>query len=190
MKIYFVVNNPQNWPLDIPGVEVVSAKEYLTSAECSSYRNARVINLCRSYRYQTSGYYVSLLATARGHKPLPGVQTIQDLKSSTMTRFVSSELDELIQSSLQHIHSNKFVLSIYFGHNVSKCHDKLCAGLFQQFQAPLLLAQFVKNNEKWTLQNISPIIPNEIPPDHHDFVVQAAKEYFTKKRANLKKKAS
>lgn len=190
MKIYFVVNNPQNWPLDIPGVDVISAKEYLTSSEYSSQRNAKVINLCRSYRYQTSGYYVSLLAAARGHKPLPTVQTIQDLKSTTMTRFVSSELDELIQSSLEHIHSTKFNLSIYFGHNVSKCHDKLCAGLFQQFQAPLLLAQFTKNNEKWILQNISPIIPSEIPSDHHEFVVAVAKEYFTKKRGSLKKKTN
>lgn len=190
MKIYFVVNNPQHWPLDIPGVEVVSAKGYLTNPNYSNVRSAKVFNLCRSYRYQTSGYYVSLLAAARGHKPLPSVQTIQDLKSPTITRFVSSELDELIQHSLQHIHSPKFVLSIYFGHNVSKCHDKLCARLFQQFQAPLLLAQFVKNGDKWNLQNISPIIPSEIPPDHHDFVVEMAKEYFTKKRGVLIKKKS
>lgn len=190
MKIYFVVNNPQNWPLDIPGVEVVSAKGYLTNPEYSNVRNAKVFNLCRSYRYQTSGYYVSLLAAARGHKPLPSVQTIQDLKSPTITRFVSTELDELIQQSLVHIHSQKFVLSIYFGHNISKCHDKLCNRLFQQFQAPLLLAQFVKNGDKWSLQNIGPIIPSEIPPDHHDFVVEMAKEYFTKKRAFLMKKKS
>lgn len=191
MKIYFVVNNPQSWPLDVPGVEVVSAKAYLTNSEYSSQRSAKVFNLCRSYRYQTIGYYVSLLAAARGHKPLPSVQTIQDLKSPTMTRFVSDELDDLIQTSLQHIHHPKFTLSIYFGHNVAKCHDRLCTRLFQQFQAPLLFAQFLKGQDnKWQLQNISSIIPSEIPADHHDFVVHAAKEYLTKKRGNLKKKGN
>lgn len=189
MKIYFVVNSPQSWSLDVPGVEIVSAKAYLMDAEYSSQRNAKVFNLCRSYRYQTVGYYVSLLAAARGHKPLPSVQTIQDLKSPTITRFVSSELEELIQHSLQHVHAHKFTLSIYFGHNVAKCHDKLCAGLFQQFQAPLLTAQFAKGGNTWTLQNISPLIPSDIPADHHSFVVEAAKEYFTKRRVG-KKKAS
>ncbi|HXF28753.1 MAG TPA: RimK family protein [Chlamydiales bacterium] len=188
MKIYVVVNNPQSWPLDIPGVEVVSAKTYLTNSEYSSQRNAKVFNLCRSYRYQTTGYYVSLLAAARGHKPLPSVQTIQDLKSPTMTKLVSDELEELIQNSLQHIQSSKFTLSIYFGRNVSKCHERLSQRLFQQFQAPLLLAQFQKNEERWQLQNISPMIASDIPADHRDFVVFAAKEHLTKKRGNLKKK--
>ena len=194
MKIYLVVNNPQNWPHEIsgkiPGVEIVSAKAYLTDAKYSSERNAKVINMCRSYRYQTSGYYVSLLAAARGHKPLPSVQTIQDLKSPAMTRMVSSELEELIQNSLSHIQSAKFTLSIYFGQNVAKCHDKLSSGLFNQFQAPLLLAQFSKNNERWYLQNISPIIPSEIPQDHRTEVITMAREYFTKKRGGLKKKAN
>lgn len=190
MKIYLVVNNPQNWPMDIPGVEIVSAKSYLTESFYSAQRNAKVINLCRSYRYQTSGYYVSLLASARGHKPFPNVQTIQDLKSPTMTRIVSSELEELIQTSLSHIQSSKFTLSIYFGQNFAKCHDKLSMSLFNQFQAPLLSAQFNKNQDRWILQNISSIIPSEIPFDHYESVINMAREYFTKKRGCIKKKAN
>lgn len=190
MKIYFVVNNPQSWPLDIPGVEVVSAKNYLTNVTYSSQRNAKVFNLCRSYRYQSIGYYVSLLAAARGHKPLPSVQTIQDLKSPSITKHMSGELEDLIQSSLQHIHGNKFTLSIYFGQNVAKCHNRLSQRLFQQFQAPLLLAQFTKDDSCWSLQSICPILPNEIPEHHHEFVVHTAKEYLAKKRGNLKKKES
>ncbi len=46
----------------------------------------KLFNLCRSYRYQSSGYYVSLLAEARGHKPQPNVTAIQDLKSQTVVR--------------------------------------------------------------------------------------------------------
>ena len=190
MKIYVVVNNPKDWPLHIPNVEVVSAKNYLTNSSYSSVRYAKVFNLCRSYRYQTIGYYVSLLAEARGHKPLPNVQTIQDLKSPTMTRFVSGELDELIQLSLKHIHANKFTLSIYFGKNIAKCHDRLCSHLFKEFQSPFLLAQFSKNHEEWNLQSINPIIPSEIPPEHRNFVVETAQEYFSGKRVSLRKKAN
>jgi len=190
MKHYVVVNNPQHWRLDLPEVEVVAAKNYLTETRFSMERNAKVFNLCRSYRYQSIGYYVSLLAQARGHKPLPNVQTIQDLKSMTMVRFVSAELDELIQQSLQHILSDKFTLSVYIGHNLSKCHDRLSLALFRQFQAPLLIAQFVKANTKWQLQNVSPIVASGIPEDHFQFVIQTAREYLRhglnqKKKTNL-----
>lgn len=190
MKIYVVLNNPQEWFLDLPNVEVISAKSYLTDSTYSTSRFAKVFNFCRSYRYQSIGYYVSLLAEARGHKPMPSVQTIQDLKLPTMTRFVSGELDELIQQSLKYIHSDKFNLSIYFGRNVAKCHDRLCAHLFKEFHAPFLLAQFSKNNQKWVLQNITPIILGEVSREHYPFVSQMAQEYFSGKRTSLPKKAN
>ena len=63
----------------------------------AAMRGAKVFNLCRSYRYQSLGYYVSLLAAARGHRPLPGVTAMQDLKSHHIIRHVSDELDRLIQ---------------------------------------------------------------------------------------------
>ena len=189
MKNFVVVNNPQQWRLDLPEVDVVSAKAYLTDPYFSDQRNAKVINLCRSYRYQSNGYYVSLLAQARGHKPLPSVQTIQDLKSQTMARFVSADLEELFQQSLQHIQQDKFMLSVYFGHNFSKCHDRLAMRLFHQFQAPFLMAQFAKVNAKWQLQNVSPIIPTEVPEDHFAFVIQTLRDYL-RKGVNHKKKAN
>jgi glutathione synthase/RimK-type ligase-like ATP-grasp enzyme len=190
MQIYVVVNNPKDWPLHIPNVKVVSAKEYLTQSDYSSVRYAKVFNLCKAYRYQTYGYYVSLLAEARGHKPMPSVQTIQDLKSPTITRFVSEELDEIIQQSLKHIHSKKFNLSIYFGKNTAKSYDRLCSHIFNAFQAPFLLAQFTKNNDKWILQNINPIIPSEIPVPHRKFVGQMAQEYLSGKRTSFRKKTN
>ena len=78
-------------------MEVVDARTYLTKPEYGELRGVKVFNLCRSYRYQTLGYYVTLLATARGHKPLPNIMSLQDLKSQTVVRFVSDDLDELIQ---------------------------------------------------------------------------------------------
>ncbi|HMA66131.1 MAG TPA: RimK-like ATPgrasp N-terminal domain-containing protein, partial [Chitinispirillaceae bacterium] len=73
MMNLIVVNNPKDWTFEIPGVECVSAKAYLTEDHYSRMRLARVFNLSKSYRYQSIGYYVSLLAAARGHKPLPSI---------------------------------------------------------------------------------------------------------------------
>ena len=61
---------------------------------------SRSFNLCRSYRYQSLGYYVSLLAEARGHKPLPRVSTMEDLQSQNLVRLLTENLDDLVQKSL------------------------------------------------------------------------------------------
>ncbi|MBN2013406.1 RimK family protein [candidate division KSB1 bacterium] len=189
MPIFFVVDYPNNWPLSIPGVEIVQSKTYLTDPQYSEMRGVKVFNLCRSYRYQNLGYYVSLLATARNHNPMPSVMTIQDLKSQSIIRFVSDDLDELIQKNLSSIQSDKFILSIYFGRNVAKKYDRLCAHLFNLFPAPLLRAHFVYSKEKWQLQNINPIPASEIPADHFPLVHQLVAQYFSGRRASVPRRA-
>lgn len=190
MPNLIVVNNPKDWTFQLPGVELVSARSYLTDEIYSQMRQARVFNLCKSYRYQSIGYYVSLLAAARGHKPLPNISTIQDLKSQTLIRIVDDELDELIQKSLCPIMSDDFTLSIYFGKNVAKKYDRLALHLYNLFPAPLLRAEFVKNKEIWHLQNIDPISAGEIPPEHTSFLIDVATEHFAGKGVStLKRKA-
>ena len=188
LNIVIVVNNPKDWEFNIPGIELVSARSYLLDPKYSDLRGVKVFNLCRSYRYQSTGYYVSLLATARGHKPVPNITSIQDMKSQTIIRFVSDDLDELIQKSLSNIHEEQFVLNIYFGRSIQKKQDRLSLHLFKMFQFPFLKAGFTKEDGEWHLQNISPISADGIPPDHHEFVVQMATEYFKGKRPNVPKK--
>ncbi len=180
MAMLIVVDDPKDWPLEIPEVERVQAKAYLTESRYTAMRGAKVFNLCRSYRYQSIGYYVSLLAAARGHKPLPTVTAVQDLKSQTIIRFVSEDLDHLIQKSLTPIQSHEFVLSIYFGRNLAKRYDALSSLLFKQFQAPFLRCVFTYSVKagKWHLQNVNPMAMSEIAEEHHDFVAEAAKLYF------------
>ncbi|MFN4258061.1 MAG: RimK family protein [Gemmataceae bacterium] len=188
MSTLIVVDNTKEWSLDIPGVEIVRARDYLTKPEYGDLRGAKVFNLCRSYRYQTVGYYVTLLASARGHKPLPSISTIQDMKSQTMIRFVSEDLDELIQQSLHQVRAKEFTLSIYFGRNLAERYDRLALHLFNLFQAPLLRARFVKNG-KWDLRSIRPIPFDDIPLSHHDFVIKVASDHFAGRRVTIPKKA-
>jgi glutathione synthase/RimK-type ligase-like ATP-grasp enzyme len=182
MSILIIVNNPSNWPLHIPGVQVVSARAYLTDPSYSELRRAKIFNLCRSYRYQTIGYYVSLLAEARGHKPQPNIATIQDLKMQTLTRLYSEELAELVQRSLAHIRSEEFELHIYFGRTLAKSYERLSRELFKLFHAPLLRAGFTWENGRWQLRQIDPISASEIPESHEPFVVDAATQYFAHRR--------
>jgi glutathione synthase/RimK-type ligase-like ATP-grasp enzyme len=186
-----VVENTARWPLRIPGAEVVSARAYLTEREFLELRQATVYNMCRYYGYQRLGYYVSLLAAARGHKPMPSVDTLQALRIAPLVRTVSDDLEEMIQRSLAPLKSPRFELSIYFGRNVAKRYDRLSQALFNQFPAPFLRAYFV-NKDVWQLSNIRPIATKEIPDTHMDFVLCRAAEYFarpsrrTRSRRHLK----
>ncbi|MFB9862085.1 RimK family protein [Rufibacter immobilis] len=181
MRKLVVVNNPKDWDLDVEDVEVVDAQRYLTDPTYTELKSARIFNLCRSYKYQSSGYYVSLLAEARGHRPIPNVTTIQDLKSQTIVRAITDEINETIQKSLSKLKSKNFTLSIYFGQNVAKQYEKLSKQLHDLFQAPLLRAQFVYNKE-WTLESISPIPVNEVPEHHLRDLYRFSKAYFARNR--------
>ncbi|HUX07131.1 MAG TPA: RimK family protein [Acidobacteriota bacterium] len=187
MRNLIVLNNPKDWQLEIEGSEVVPARTYLTDPEFSSLRNARVFNLCRTYRYQSIGYYVSLLAAARGQKPMPSVSTILDFKNITLVRFVSDDLDDLIQKSLRHLASEDFTLSIYFGRNLAHRYDRLSVRLFKMFPAPFLRAHFRYRDGKWQMVNIDPISANEIRPEHLDFAIQMTRDYFSGRRVSLPK---
>lgn len=178
MSILIVVDDPRDWPLDIPGVSVVPARAYLTDPAYGEGRSVKVFNLCRSYRYQSLGYYASLLAEARGHKPLPRVGTIEDLQSQNLVRLLTEDLDELVEKSLAPIKSDSFELSIYFGRNVASRHAALSHRLFSLLQAPLLRAHFERHRDRWRLRSVRAIAASGIPPQHQDFVVQAANDYF------------
>jgi glutathione synthase/RimK-type ligase-like ATP-grasp enzyme len=77
-RILVVVSTPADAPA-LPPEQVVTADRYLEDAQGLSDPETVVINLCRSYRYRTKGYYVSLLADARAQQVVPSVETIEAL---------------------------------------------------------------------------------------------------------------
>jgi glutathione synthase/RimK-type ligase-like ATP-grasp enzyme len=110
------------------------------------------------------------------------------MKSQTMVRFVSDDLDDLIQQTLAPIHSDEFTLSVYFGRNLAKRYDRLSLHLFNLFQAPLLRAHFERVNDHWQLRAISPIPVGEIPVQHQSFVIREATGHFAGRRTGLRKR--
>ncbi|MCB2199821.1 RimK family protein [bacterium] len=191
MDLLVVVNQLKDWPLDVPGIRVVAARSYLMDPEFSRLRRARVFNLCRHYKYQSTGYYVSLLAEARGHRPMPSVMTLQELRSPAVVGLASDELEERIQRSLAPIQSERFTLSIYFGRNVAKRHTRLANALFKLFPSPFLRATFSRDSEgDWSLRSIVPMPASQIPPDHLDFAVEQTRTYMGGRIRSISKPGS
>lgn len=181
MKRIIVCNEPAKLGFNLDKAEVISINDYLTGPEYVGKKNIRVFNLCNDYSYQSKGYYISLLAEARGHKPLPSVKNILDFSAPVLAKSVNDEFDDLIQKSLKQIISREFTLSIYFGQNLAEKHRDLSQAFHRYFQVPYFRVTFVKNG-KWQVKNAKIISAREIPESHWYFVRRFARDYFDKKR--------
>ncbi len=181
MATLIVTDNPAFWKLD-GNVEVVAARDYLTQDPFISVKRAKVFNLCRSYGYQSLGYYVSLLAEARGHKPIPSITTIQDLRLTPVVRVVTRDLEDLVQKSLADLPFAAFSLDVYFGRSVDPRYNRLTRAIYNSFPAPFLRARF-ERSEGWQLEGVRAMATNEIPEDHRDFVLAEAIRHFSRPHA-------
>jgi glutathione synthase/RimK-type ligase-like ATP-grasp enzyme len=188
MATLIVVDEPREWPLQIPSAEVVAAGTYLTDARFNALRRPRVYNLCESYAYQSTGYYVSLLAAARGHRPLPDILTMQDIKSPALIR-PSEELEELMLKALQNQPEERLELSVYFGHHPENRHQRLAQALFNLFPVPLLRASFLKR-QRWRLQGLRPIPVGDIPAAQREFLRGAIEQHFARRMPEPKPPAA
>ncbi|MFZ1986462.1 MAG: RimK family protein [Desulfatitalea sp.] len=189
MTVLVVIENPEECPLHFTGVEPVAARTYLSDQSFSGLKGSKVFNICRSYRYQSIGYYVSLLAEARNHKPVPNITTIQDMKSVGIIRLVSEELEETLQKLFTADDPQKISVDIYFGKCPDKRFEQIGSRLFKFFPAPFLRADFGFYNDCWQLTNVSPLTVKEIPEPERPFAQVVASEYFAGKKLYIPKRA-
>jgi glutathione synthase/RimK-type ligase-like ATP-grasp enzyme len=198
MIALMVVEAQERWPFELDGVEVVSARDYLTDPRFRDLRGAAVYNLCRRYGYQTLGYYVSLLAEARGHRPLPSVATLQSLHAAPLLRSLSAEVDGLVEQALRPLRSTRFELSIYFGRNMTRRYDALARTLFNEFPAPMLRARFRRDPDPdaegtlgpWRLHGVRPIAGTDVPDAHIPFVLEQAARFFRRRPSMAPREAT
>jgi glutathione synthase/RimK-type ligase-like ATP-grasp enzyme len=183
VKTLLVVQEPQRWPFQLPGAEIISGWDYLTDRRYAETRRIAVYNVCRVYGYQRLGYYVSLLAAARGHRIMPAVETLQAFGVAPLARITSEDLDEIIQRSLLPPPPAAFEMGLYFGRSVNPRHDPLSKALFNLFPAPFLRASFEYEDERWRIASIRPLSGNDVPEEHRQFAIDQAALFFTKGRA-------
>ncbi len=183
-KHIVVVENPADWTAQPAGIAVVAVKDYLARPEYLKERELRVINLCRSYRYRSLGYYCSLLAEARSHKVIPPVRTLLDLSSRAMYGLETEDLDELVQRSFRKrrssLQAHTFELNIYFG----RCEDEdlqdLARQIFETFPAPLLRVEF-RLQGHWAINSIKPLYVGAIEAGQQVHVGHALDGYLSKR---------
>ncbi|HTJ50808.1 MAG TPA: RimK family protein [Cyclobacteriaceae bacterium] len=181
MPKLIVVENPDSWKFSLDDVEVITPAKYISGESYQQTKGMKILNLCKSYQYQSLGYYVSLLAEARKHKVLPGVTTIQDFRFPSILREDSEDFNDLIQNTFKSEPYYKVEFNIYFGITQSENLNKLASQLFQYIQSPALKATFSKRT-KWVLQSIRPMSLDEVPEADWPLLRKALEKYFLRKR--------
>ncbi|MBB1076555.1 RimK family protein [Rhodoferax sp. 4810] len=163
-----LVEQESDWKSGFPRLPVVTARDYLGRTDdakldgnkridCSSRRDLRVINLCRSYRYLSIGYYCSLLAEARDHKVVPSVRTIQELSSREIYGLVTDELNQRVQRLLGARKGGPtptaYELTLMFGHCASRELQPLARQIFETFRCPILRVE-LRLQGSWRIADI------------------------------------
>lgn len=182
-----VINHPFKWNKSDVNAQVISVRDYINNPLFQNNEDFRVFNLCTSYKYQSYGYYVSLLAAARGQRVIPSIATIRDFRILDVIQSAAYEVDEVINKSLKEIRENSFSLHVYFGQTSDPGYSELAMRLYQLFEAPLFKANFIRLDQNWLVKDIKILTFNNIPQGDQDLMYEFAANFFNRKRLNYPK---
>jgi len=176
-----VVENRKDWEPNFPNANIVEVKEYLANPEYLKSKQEKVINLCRSYRYLSLGYYCSLLAEARWHRVIPSVKTISDLSSKSVYSLDLEDLEPLVEKSFRR-HSDQppgstFQFHVFFGRCEFPYLQDVARQIFDQFPCPLLRVE-LKRRDTWQIAFIKPVALNNITPEQHPFFIETLNSHL------------
>lgn len=179
IKNIVVVDKTLDWLSHIEGIEVVYAKDFIKDSKYQGLKGFRVFNLCNNYHYQSMGYYVSLLSSARNLRVIPHVSTLRDITNQSITQSIGDEEINLINQQLKAHPTDTFSLMVYFGYSDDPKYQKLAKTIYKLFEAPYLLCHF-KKLKLWELTEVKTLPIDEIIIDEGR--IHQINQYFKQKR--------
>jgi len=190
-RLVIVVEKASDWGSYYPSDNVVTAQEYLKEAIGADDERTQVINLCRNYKYLGTGYYVSLLAEARGHKVIPSVRAINDLRRRSLYGLDIEDLNGKLGNFLPAggRDTTDFGLLVYFGETSYPALEDLARQVFETFPCPILRIEF-ERERVWQIAAIKPAGLHTLSDSQEDGFAQAldkfSKKLWRKPRARKK----
>jgi glutathione synthase/RimK-type ligase-like ATP-grasp enzyme len=160
-KSLIVVDDLKYWTPYYPSDMVISFSDYLNIKGESLIHIKRVINLCNSEKYLGHGYYCSLLAEARGHRVIPTVNAINDLKSRQLYLMQFGEMKELKYPAPPEGESPKITFKIFFGNCKDEKLRQFSRRIFERVNFPIMEVT-LQYKENWILKNLRPILINSL----------------------------
>src|SRR6185312_16393074 len=135
-----LVDSPNDFPHADTPHKVITTRDYLARSNLFRRQRPKIVNLSRSFAYQSRGYYSSLLAEARGHRVIPSVETMVDLGARQLYALALPELDDALAKCLSAADDKTVPTRIlaYFGEVADRRFDRFGRLLFDWFRCPVL----------------------------------------------------
>jgi glutathione synthase/RimK-type ligase-like ATP-grasp enzyme len=136
-----LVDQAKDFPAADTPHRVILTSEYLARPKLFDSGRPKLVNLSRSYAYQSKGYYASLLAEARGHRIVPTVETMLELREAKLYEHALPELEDELNkcaSKAGFQPEGEFKLLICFGIAEDARFESFGRLLFDWFRCPAL----------------------------------------------------
>jgi glutathione synthase/RimK-type ligase-like ATP-grasp enzyme len=137
-----LVDQERDFPNADTPHKVITTGDYLARPKLfAGLGRAKIINLSRSYNYQSKGYYASLLAEARGHRVIPTVETMLDLRELKLYEQSLPELQEALTAAATKAHATEdttFDLLFCFGFAQDQRFETFGRLLFDWYRCPAI----------------------------------------------------
>ncbi|MCB1883669.1 MAG: RimK family protein [Geminicoccaceae bacterium] len=174
-----VVDRLSDLPDGVLGHEVVTTRDYLSVRRQKGRHLPKVLNLSRGYAYQTKGYYVSLLAEARGHKVIPAITTILELRRRGGYGHALPELEDALARTLKRLGdppTASFTLRVHLGIAADPRFQGLALKAFDWFRAPVLEIA-LQAGERWRVRAVRAVALGDLKPDDRPALAAAIDRY-------------
>ncbi len=184
-ELAVLVDDLEDWNSYYPSEHLMRAKDYLFNYNYkkTSKRPTRVINLCKSYKYLSYGYYCSLLAESKGHRVIPSIKTLNDLSRKQLYLYDLDELQEVAEEA-----AIKFTRKIdglkaiafrcYFGQTKEGLFKKLAREVYEQFPCPILEVKLIQK-KVWKIDSISTVSFTELNESEEETFALSLEKYST-----------
>ncbi len=173
-----LVDQARDFPNADTPHKVITTRDYLARPKLFETR-PKVINLSRSYAYQSRGYYASLLAEARGHRVIPSVETMLELGTRGLYEPALPELEDALNKAAKKSAvrpAEAFRLLVCFGLVEDANYEGFARLLFDWFRCPVLEIS-VEPGPWLTIEKIRPRAAVRLAGDEAAFFRRALEQH-------------
>ncbi len=156
--------------------KVLRIADYISKPALFAGRRPYILNLARSYAYQSEGYYASLLAEARGHRVSPSVQTMVELSKKSLYNHALPDLGETLQEALVKGAPKVETLFVAFSRCVLPGYETLAREAMDWFRTPALEIEF-DDEAPHGIARIRAIPPHKLKDQRRQFFLDAMEAY-------------
>jgi len=173
-QAHVIIDDMVDWQPYYPSQSLLSASEYLQTTHSNSRQS--ILNLCNDLSYLSTGYYVSLLAEARGQKVIPSVATINDVNNFSHYQLLINATDRSLLRYLQQSDKKSLSLLICLGMCEEKALTNFARQIFERYPCPILRVQ-LEFNGRWHISALQAGALNQLDDNEQSFFGNALDQF-------------